>query len=111
MVPDISSDIKDNRIESVITEQGGDIMIMVSPYVPYPSVRYIPQGQAVAAVGIAAKSSPDNEFEKRLYSDKKKKEVKRNQPKKRMPDKDTYEHASPEQEDLYAMERAERLLW
>ena len=86
-------------------------MIMVSPYMPFPTAAYSPPGQVVAAVGIAARSSPDNEFEKRLYAEKKKQGVKSRQQKKRLPDRDTYEHASPEQEDMYAMKRAERLLW
>lgn len=84
-------------------------MIMMTQYSPYPPARYSPPMNVVAAVGVAARSSPDNEFEERLRS-KKKQEVKR-QAKKRLPDRDTYEHALPEQEDLYAMERAEKLLW
>ena len=84
-------------------------MILMTQYSPYPPVRYSPPMNVVAAVGVAARSSPDNEFEERLRS-KKKQEVKR-QAKKRLPDRDTYEHALPEQEDLYAMERAEKLLW
>ncbi len=85
-------------------------MIMVSQYMPFPTASYTPPGQMVTAVGIAARSSTDKEFEKRLYDEKKKQGVKK-QEKKKLPDRDTYEHASPEQEDLYAMERAERLLW
>ncbi len=84
-------------------------MIMMTQYSPYPTVRYTPPMNVVAAVSVAARSSPDNEFEERLRS-KKKQEVKR-QAKKRLPDRDTYEHALPEQEDMYAMERAEKLLW
>ena len=84
-------------------------MIMVTQYMPYPTARYSPPSNVVAAVSVAARSSPDNEFEERLRA-KKNKEVKR-QIKKRQPDRDTYEHATPEQEDLYAMERAEKLLW
>ena len=86
-------------------------MIMVSQYMPFPTAGYTPPGQMVAAVGIAARSSPDNEFEKRLYDEKKKQGVKKQAKKKVLQGKDTYEHASPEQEDLYAMKRAERLLW
>ncbi|MBQ7725232.1 MAG: hypothetical protein K6A90_12560 [Lachnospiraceae bacterium] len=86
-------------------------MIMVSQYMPFPTASYTPPGQMVTAVGIAARSSPDNEFDKKLYDERKKQGVKNKQTKKRLPDRDTYEHASPEQEDLYAMEKAERLLW
>ena len=84
-------------------------MIMVNPYTPYPTARYSPPMGVVAAVSVAARSSPDNGFEKRL-SAKKSKEVKKQQ-KKKQPDRDTYEHALPETEDMYAMERAEKLLW
>ncbi len=84
-------------------------MIMVTQYTPYPAVRYSPPTNVVAAVGVTARSSPDNEFEERLKAEKKQ-EVKR-QAKKREPDRDTYEHALPEIEDMYAMERAEKLLW
>ncbi len=86
-------------------------MIMVTQYSPYPTARYLPPGQVVAAVGIAARSSPEHKFGDRLQAEKKKKEVRNRQAKKNAPDRDTYEHALPEQEDLYAMERAERLLW
>ncbi len=96
------------RGRSFVT-QGGEHMIMVTQYTPYPAVRYSPPMGVVAAVSVAARSSPDNEFEERLKR-KKNKEVKR-EVKKRLPDVDTYEHALPEEEDMYAMERAERLLW
>ena len=86
-------------------------MIMVSQYMPFPTASFTPPGQMVTAVGIAARSSPDNEFDKKLYDERKKQGVKNKQTTKRLPDRDTYEHASPEQEDLYAMEKAERLLW
>ncbi len=86
-------------------------MIMVTQYSPYPTARYLPPGQMVAAVSVAARSSPDDQFRGRLQAEKKKQEVKNRQAKKRALDRDTYEHALPEEEDLYAMERAEKLLW
>ncbi len=86
------------------------LMIMVTQYSPYPAARYLPPGQVVAAVGIAARSSPDQKFGDRLLAEKKK-GVKGRPVKKRTPDRDTYEHALPEMEDKYAMERAEKLLW
>ena len=84
-------------------------MIMATQYSPYPSVRYSPPMNVVSAVSVASRSSPDNGFGERLKA-KKKQEVNK-QTKKREPDRDTYEHALPEIEDMYAMERAEKLLW
>ena len=84
-------------------------MMMITPYMPFPAVRYSPPPHVVAAVGVAARSSADNSFDEKLKA-KKKQEVKK-PTKKREPDRDTYEHALPEIEDMYAMERAEKLLW
>ena len=85
-------------------------MMMITQYMPFPAVRYSPPPHVVAAVGVAAKTSADNSFEEKLKA-KKKQEVKNRQKKKKAPDRDTYEHALPETEDMYAMERAEKLLW
>lgn len=84
--------------------------MMVTQYMPYPALRYEPPPHAVAAVGIAARTSSGNNFEDRLKA-KKKQEVKGRIKKKKEEDRDTYEHALPETEDMYAMERAEKLLW